>query len=100
NGWPRINRPRRRRKTNSARGESPMTRHTLLHLCAPLALVAGGAMVSAQTLLPSAPPKGFGASVTPAFEGWFDNPDGTHSFLIGYFNRNTKSEPEAALGPE
>ncbi len=77
-----------------------MRRQTLLQFCAPLALVAGGAMLSAQTLLPSTPPKGFGASVTPAFEGWFDNPDGTHSFLIGYYNRNTKAEPDVPLGPE
>jgi hypothetical protein len=63
------------------------------------ALVAGGALVSAQGLLPSTPPKGFGASVTPAFEGWFDNADGTHTFLIGYFNRNTASEVDVPLGP-
>ena len=55
--------------------------------------------VSAQ-LLPSAPPKQFGGSVTPAFEGWFDNPDGTHTFLIGYFNRNTSAEVDIPIGPE
>ena len=76
-----------------------MNRPSVLRFCALLALVAGGAMVSAQTLLPSTPPKGFGASVTPAFEGWFDNPDGTHTFLIGYFNRNTASEVDVPLGP-
>jgi len=50
-------------------------------------------------LLPSTPPKGFGASVTPAYEGWYDNADGTHSFLIGYFNRNTQSEIDVPIGP-
>lgn len=76
-----------------------MIRPTVLRLCAPLALVAGGALVSAQTLMPSTPPRGFGASVTPAYEGWFDNPDGTHTFLIGYFNRNTSSEIDVPIGP-
>ena len=76
-----------------------MNRTTLLRLCVPLALVAGGAVISAQTLLPSTPPKGFGASVTPAYEGWYDNPDGTHSFLIGYFNRNTGVEIDVPIGP-
>ena len=54
-----------------------------------VALAAGGAMVSAQgQLLPSTPKLGFGASVTPAYDGWYDNADGTHTFLIGYYNRN------------
>jgi hypothetical protein len=76
-----------------------MTRPTALRLCAALAFAAGSALVSAQTLLPSTPPKGFGASVTPAFEGWFDNPDGSHTFMIGYFNRNTAQEVDVPIGP-
>lgn len=76
-----------------------MRRPIVLRFCALVALVVGGAVVSAQALLPSAPPKGFGASVTPAFEGWFDNPDGSHTFLIGYFNRNTAAEINVPLGP-
>lgn len=69
-----------------------------IRLCALLALLSGSALLSAQTLLPSTPQKGFGASITPAFEGWFDNPDGTHTFLIGYFNRNTSSELDVPIG--
>lgn len=78
-----------------------MKRQTLLRLGAAVTLAAAGAVLHAQSqqLLPSTPPKGFGASVTPAFEGWFDNADGTHSFLIGYFNRNTKAEPDVPIGP-
>ena len=38
--------------------------------------------------LPSEPPRQFGAGITGAFEGWFENPDGTRSFLVGYLNRN------------
>jgi hypothetical protein len=76
-----------------------MTTKTLLRLCVPLTFVAWGALVSAQVLLPSVPPKQFGGSVTAAFEGWYDNPDGTHSFLIGYFSRNTEAELDIPIGP-
>ena len=48
---------------------------------------AGGILVSAQQL-PSEPRRDFGTSVTGAFEGWFANPDGSRTFLVGYLNRN------------
>jgi hypothetical protein len=70
-----------------------------LRLAAALLLLATGAVLSAQVQLPSQPPKQFGSSITPAFEGWFDNPDGTHSFLIGYYNRNTEAELDIPVGP-
>jgi hypothetical protein len=66
---------------------------------AAVVLFAGSVALSAQIQLPSAPPKQFGGSITPAFEGWFDNPDGTHSFLIGYYNRNTEAELDIPIGP-
>src|SRR5262249_31624556 len=31
-----------------------------------------------------------GSSVTPAFEGWYYDKDGSIRLLVGYFNRNTK----------
>jgi hypothetical protein len=76
-----------------------MNRKTALRLCASVTLVAAGALVSAQVQLPSNPPKQFGASVSPAFEGWYDNPDGTHTFLIGYYSRNTEQEIDIPIGP-
>jgi len=45
------------------------------------------------------PRKQFGASVTGAFEGWFPNEDGSRSFLVGYFNRNTQQELDIPIGP-
>jgi hypothetical protein len=78
----------------------PMTSRTTFKLLTLVALLAGGVLVSAQQpLLPSVPPKQFGGSVTPAFEGWYDNADGTHSFLIGYFSRNTDAEIDVPIGP-
>ena len=77
-----------------------VVRHTSQLLCGVL-LLAGGALVSAQQAptLPYEPPKQFGASITGAFEGWFDSADGTHNFLVGYFNRNLKQAQDIPIGP-
>jgi len=40
-----------------------------------------------------------GSSVTPAFEGWYHNKDGSVSVLVGYLNRNTKTELDVPVGP-
>lgn len=61
-------------------------------------LLAGGMLASAQTL-PNEPRRASGASVTAAFEGWFRNPDGTFSLLIGYYNRNQSQEVDVPIGP-
>ena len=52
-----------------------------------------------QGTLPLEPAKERGASITPAYEGWYQNPDGTYSILFGYFNRNTKETIEIPIGP-
>ena len=49
--------------------------------------------------LPLDPPREHGTSITPAFEGWYPNPDGTFSILVGYYNRNTKEALEIPVGP-
>jgi len=72
---------------------------SLQRLAALAMFLAAGALVSAQVLLPSGPQKKFGGSVTPAFEGWYDNADGTHTFLVGYFSRNTDMEIDVPIGP-
>ena len=63
------------------------------------ALHASGACYAAQSL-PFEPAHESGASVTGAFEGWFKNPDGTYSLLLGYYNRNQKQELDIPIGPE
>ncbi len=40
-----------------------------------------------------------GQDVTPAFEGWFKNPDGSFELLFGYNNRNLKQELDIPIGP-
>jgi hypothetical protein len=49
--------------------------------------------------LPIEPVKESGQSVTGAFEGWYDNPDGSKTLLIGYFNRNSKQALDIPAGP-
>jgi len=67
-------------------------------LLAAWVLLAVGVSASAQTL-PNGARRVSGASVTPVFEGWFRNPDGTFSFLIGYLNRNQEQEVDVPIGP-
>jgi hypothetical protein len=74
-----------------------MSRISVARLFA-IAGLAGGVIVSASQL-PDEPPKQFGSSVTGAYEGWFDNPDGTHTLLAGYLNRNRASEVDIPIGP-
>jgi hypothetical protein len=40
-----------------------------------------------------------GQSVTPYFEGWIRNPDGTFDLVFGYFNRNYVQEFAIPAGP-
>ena len=69
-------------------------------ICA--ATVAGWIIVGAGQApgqLPFEPIKDSGQSVTGAFEGWYQNPDGTYSLLVGYFNRNQKQILDIPVGP-
>jgi hypothetical protein len=37
--------------------------------------------------------------VTGAFEGWYYNEDGSRSFLVGYYNRNSQQTLDIPIGP-
>ena len=91
---------------------NPRSPKTLFTAAFVVAAVAGGVLVgAAQTaaptapqatspsVLPLAPAKERGASITPAYEGWFTNPDGSFSLLLGYYNRNSKQTLEIPVGP-
>ena len=41
-----------------------------------------------------------GRDVSPTFNGWERNPDGSFSLWFGYYNRNTEEEVDIPLGPE
>ena len=62
--------------------------------------VASAVLASGQATVLPEPARDSGASVTGAFEGWFKNPDGSFSFLLGYYNRNRKQEVDIPVGPD
>jgi hypothetical protein len=41
-----------------------------------------------------------GQTVSPAYEGWEQNEDGSFNFLFGYMNRNWEEEVEVPVGPD
>jgi hypothetical protein len=49
--------------------------------------------------LPLQPARDSGQSVTAAFEGWYQNEDGSYNLLVGYFNRNLKQALDIPIGP-
>jgi hypothetical protein len=67
-------------------------------------LVLGALVVSSaqapQGALPLDPSRERGASITPAFEGWYQNPDGSFTLLVGYYNRNSKQTLDIPVGPD
>jgi len=72
----------------------------LIFIAVGLAAV-GGVLVAAQTSgqAPADSLKETGQSLTGAFEGWYPNPDGSSTLLVGYFNRNTKEVFDIPVGP-
>jgi hypothetical protein len=63
-------------------------------------VVAGGWVVAGTAQqLPLQPTKERGANVTPAYEGWYQNSDGSFTLLIGYFNRNRVEILDIPVGP-
>ena len=53
-----------------------------------LVFASAAPLARAQSTVPLEPNHDTGQSVTGAFEGWFQNADGTYSILFGYYNRN------------
>src|SRR6267143_352066 len=78
-------------------------RHRRSVVAASFGIVAACALAAGaqapQRNLPLDPQRERGASVTPAFEGWYPNPDGSFSMLLGYYNRNTKEALDIPVGP-
>ena len=62
-------------------------------------MLVGSAQQSQPSVLPMGPQRERGASITPAFEGWYKNDDGSFSILVGYYNRNTREPLTIPIGP-
>jgi hypothetical protein len=41
-----------------------------------------------------------GQDVSPTFDGWEQNPDGSYTLYFGYFNRNSEQEFHVPVGPD
>ena len=66
-----------------------------------LLLLAAASGTAAQDVRVDAPiPHVRGQSVSPSFEGWYRNPDGTRSLVFGYFNRNYDERLDVPVGPD
>src|SRR3954471_8479801 len=61
-------------------------------------VVTTAAQTPSKTL-PLEPARERGASITPAYEGWYENKDGSFSLLLGYYNRNQKEALDIPVGP-
>ena len=63
-------------------------------------LLIGSCPLIASGQLPLEPSKQKGQNMSAAYEGWFRNPDGTFTLLIGYFNRNQDETLDIPIGPD
>jgi hypothetical protein len=74
-----------------------MQRH--LVACCAAGAFAAAALAPASAQLPLTTPKSAGQTVTPAYEGWYKNSDGTFTLSFGYYNRNATEVVEVPIGP-
>ena len=77
------------------RGEVSTGRTAATAVLLALALGAGAAGAQVPGTL-----QGFGAPVYPAYEGWYENPDGSITLLAGYFNANTEEIVDVPVGAD
>ena len=65
-----------------------------------LGCLAAGAGVPTDVGAQLRPSYDYGQWVSPAFEGWIENEDGTIDILFGYMNRNWLEELHVPVGPK
>jgi hypothetical protein len=79
--------------------EGTMRRQGLVVVGVVIVLVSPSSILLGAVQLPLAPVRASGQTVTPVFEGWYENSDGTYSLSFGYFNRNSEEVLEIPIGP-
>lgn len=70
----------------------------LLLLSGLAAQAVGQQVLQENQIWASAVVRNSGQPVIPTYEGWFTNPDGTHSLCFGYFNLNLEQSLEIPHG--
>lgn len=78
-------------KAQGFRGRAALSVATILAVVA-AALVFGGDVRGQAGFLS-------GQDITPAYDGWEANPDGSFNIAFGYFNRNWDEEIDIPIGP-
>lgn len=73
--------------------------NTIVAAACVAAAVAAAPLHGQQANLPLEPQKERGTSVTPAYEGWYPNADGSFTMLLGYYNRNARQTLDIPVGP-
>ncbi|HET9948506.1 MAG TPA: hypothetical protein VFQ22_06270, partial [Longimicrobiales bacterium] len=73
-------------------------RYAACALACTLAAAAPAASSAVAQELPLAPLRGEGQPVWPAYEGWYEAPDGTKILYFGYQNRNAETALDIPLG--
>jgi hypothetical protein len=69
-------------------------------IIAGVAAFVAGAWLPVHAQLPFSVLRASGQTVTPAFEGWYLNSDGTISLSFGYFNRNAGEVVTVPIGSD
>lgn len=67
-------------------------------LAVALAVSVAGSLQAQQNPIARQQPKGLG--VTPNFEGWYQNPDGSYTLSFGVLNRNTQQVLDIPVGAQ
>ncbi len=75
-----------------------MRTHLVSLVIVAIATLAGSLTAVGASQLPLSPSRESGQSVTPVFEGWFQNQDGTFALSFGYFNRNAEEVLDIPIG--
>ena len=72
---------------------------SLVPVATALVILTGWSILGAGQI-PLSPVRDAGQTVTPAYEGWYPNPDGTFTLSFGYYNRNREEIVDIPLGPD
>jgi hypothetical protein len=78
-----------------------VTTRTFRAVAVAAALVTAGGLGTGRAdaqELPLAPVRGTDQGIWPAFEGWYENADGTYTLYFGYFNRNAEQVVDIPIG--
>ena len=77
-----------------------MVRGLRYRLCLVALLGATGVFVSGQTIPNLQVARDRGQDVSPTFDGWVTNPDGSYSLYFGYLNRNAAEDIYIPIGAD